>query len=216
MVDQVSDLKLQHLVELSKLGDGCAELESEIEAWLAEHDVVFDGRTIPFVLMPHFVSPGQVRRVRRAVETLCRVLDRFCDAYPDDPRPLRICRLDAFLSGYEVKFLEFNADSPAGIGYTDVLHEGLREAISLPRVEAEFDTAYSPMLPVLIETLLDAYRQMRAGRPEGPELPETPRLALVDVPGSPSVPEFRIICAAAARAGIEAVHLTTDELAYDG
>jgi hypothetical protein len=72
------------------------------------------------------------------------------------------------------------------------------------------------MLPVLIETLLDAYRAMRTGRPGGPELPETPRLALVDVPGSPSVPEFRIICAAAAEAGIEAIHPTTDELSYDG
>ena len=66
MLDHVSDLKLQHLVELSKLGDGCADLESEIDAWLAANDVVFDGHTIPFVLMPHFVSPGQVRRVRRA------------------------------------------------------------------------------------------------------------------------------------------------------
>jgi hypothetical protein len=239
MPDQVSDLKLQHLVELSKLGDGCAELESEIEAWLVAHDVVFDGHTIPFVLMPHFVSPGQVRRVRRAVESLCRVLDRFCEAYPGDDRlqeelalptfedslvrvgpgyarPLRICRLDAFLAGDQVKFLEFNADSPAGIGYTDVLHEGLRRAIALPRVEGEFDTAYEPMLPFLIETLLDSYTAMRAQRRRVPELPETPRLALVDVPGSPSVPEFRIICAAAAEAGIEAIHPTTDELAYDG
>jgi hypothetical protein len=137
VIDHVNNLKLQHLVELSKLGDGCAGLESEIDRWLAEHDVVFDGHTIPFVLMPHFVSPGQVRRVRRAVECLSTVLNRFCDAYPDDarlreelalpdfedalvrldpgyPRPLRICRLDAFLSGYDVKFLEFNADSPAG------------------------------------------------------------------------------------------------------
>ena len=236
MIDHVNNLKLQHLVELSKLGDGCAELEAAIERWLADHDVVFAGRTIPFVLMPHFVSPGQVRRVRRAVETLCRVLDRFCDAYPEDarlraeldlpaaeaalveldpgyPRPLRICRLDAFLSGYDVKFLEFNADSPAGIGYTDVLHEGLREAIALPRVEAEFETAYSPMLPVLIETLLDAYAEARSTRPG---LPERPRLALVDRAGSPSVPEFRIICRAAAEASIDAVHATTDELDYDG
>jgi uncharacterized circularly permuted ATP-grasp superfamily protein len=30
------------------------------------------------------------------------------------------------------------------------------------------------------------------------------------------VPEFRIICAAAAKAGIEAIHPTTDELSYDG
>jgi Glutathionylspermidine synthase preATP-grasp len=238
-MDQVSDLKLQHLVELSKLGDGCAQLESDLESWLAANDVVFDGHTIPFVLMPHFISPRQVRHVRRAVESLCAVLNRFCDAYPEDerlqeelalpafedslirvapgyPGPLPICRLDAFLVGDTVKFLEFNADSPAGIGYTDVLHEGLRRTIALPRVDGEFDTAYEPMLPLLIETLRDAYRGMRAGRGEGSQLPEAPRLALVDVPGSPSVPEFRIICAAAARAGIEAIHATTDELTYDG
>jgi glutathionylspermidine synthase len=236
LIDHVNNLKLQHLVELSKLGDGCAALEEDIATWLTEHDVVFNGETIPFVLMPHFVSPGQIRRVRHAVGCLSRVLDRFCDAYPEDdrlraelavsdaedaliridhgfPRPLRICRLDAFLQGYDVKFLEFNADSPAGIGYTDVLHEGLTRALDLPRVRAEFDTAYTPMLPELYATLLDAYRHVRAAHPE---LPETPRLALIDAPGSPSVPEFRIVCAGASDAGIEAVHGTLDDLSYDG
>jgi hypothetical protein len=236
LIDHVNNLKLQHLVELSKLGDRCAGIEEEIERWLAEHDVVFAGNTIPFVLMPHFVSPGQLRRVRRSVACLSQVLDRFCDAYAEDERlreelavppaedalirldpgfsrPLKICRLDAFLQGYEVKFLEFNADSPAGIGYTDVLYEGLRRAIELPRVSAEFETSYTPMLPVLMDTLLDAYRELRGERSD---LPETPRLALVDVEGSPSVPEFRIICAAAKEAGVEALHATLDEVTYDG
>jgi glutathionylspermidine synthase len=236
VIDHVNNLKLQYLVELSKLGDGCADIQEGIEAWLEGHDVVFDGRTIPFVLMPHFVSPGQVRRVRRAVECLCVVLNRFCDAYVKDERlreelalpdredalvridpgyddPLRICRLDAFLSGYDVKFLEFNADSPAGIGYTDVLYDGLRRRIDLPKVEAEFETGYEPMLPLLIDTLLDAYRQRRRDRPD---LPERPRLALVDLPGSPSVPEFRIVCAAARERGLEALEATTEEVTYDG
>ena len=107
--------------------------------------------------MPHFVSPGQLRHVKHAVSRLSKVLDRFCDAYPHDdalraelavspeedslirvdpgyPRPMRICRLDAFLTGYEVRFLEFNADSPAGTGYTDILYEGLTASIDLPRV----------------------------------------------------------------------------------
>jgi Glutathionylspermidine synthase preATP-grasp len=246
VIDHVNNLKLQHLVELSKLGDGCAKLEAEIARWLSEHDVVFGGHTIPFVLMPHFVSPGQLRRVRRAVGCLSQVLDRFCDAYPEDgrlreeldvppaedalirldpgyARPLRICRLDAFLQGYEVKFLEFNADSPAGIGYTDVLYDGLRRAIDLPRVNAEFETAYTPMLPVLVDTLLGAYRELRegtGGRRDAAsarrDLPETPRLALVDVEGSPSVPEFRIICAAVRRSGVDAVHATLDQVTYDG
>jgi glutathionylspermidine synthase len=236
VIDHVNNLKLQHLVELSKLGDGCAGLERSIERWLSDHDVVFAGQPIPFVLMPHFVSPGQLRRVRRAVSCLSLVLDRFCDAYAEDvrlreelavparedalirldpgySRPLRICRLDAFLQGYDVKFLEFNADSPAGIGYTDVLYEGLRQAIDLPRVNAEFETAYTPMLPLLVEALLGAYRELRGERRE---LPETPRLALVDVDTSPSVPEFRIVCGAARAAGIEALHGTLDDVAYDG
>jgi glutathionylspermidine synthase len=236
VIDHVNNLKLQHLVELSKLGDGCAGLQEEIAGWLGEHDVVFAGNTIPFVLMPHFVSRGQLGRVKRAVACLSGVLDRFCDAYAEDERlrdelavpaaedalirldpgfsrPLKICRLDAFLQGYDVKFLEFNADSPAGIGYTDVLYEGLQRSISLPRVSAEFETSYTPMLPVLVETLMSAYRELRGERGE---LPETPRLALVDVAGSPSVPEFRIICGAAKRAGIEAVHATLDEVEYDG
>jgi hypothetical protein len=239
VIDHVNNLKLQYLVELSKLGDSCAGLEADVERWLREHDVVFDSRTIPFVLMPHFVSPGQVRRVRHAVHALCAVLDRFCDAYPQDarlrdelalpafedeliqiepgfPRPMRIARLDAFLSGYNLRFLEFNADSPAGIGYTDVLHQGLEAAIpELPSVKAEFDTAYTPMLPELIATLLDAYAHVRASAARG-DLPEAPRLALIDAAGSPSVPEFEIICAAARAHGLEALHATLDEVAYDG
>ncbi len=236
MIDHAGSLKLQHLVELSKLGDDCARLERQIESWLSTNDVVFAERTIPFVLMPHFVSPGQQRRVRHAVGSLLRVLDRFCDAYPEDerlrdelalpeaedalvridpgfPRPLRICRLDAFLQGYELRFLEFNADSPAGIGYTDVLYDGLRRTIELPRVAAEFETSYAPMLPELVDALIDAYGHLRSARPG---LPRQPRLALIDTPDSPSVCEFRIICAAAREAGIEALHATTDELAYDG
>ncbi len=44
---------------------------------------------------------------------------------------------------------------------------GCAEAIDLPRVRGEFDTAYTPMLPELVETLLDAYRAAR-GAPRRP------------------------------------------------
>jgi hypothetical protein len=236
VIDHVNNLKLQYLVELSKLGDRCAEIERQTASWLHQHDVAFAGQTIPFVLMPHFVSPGQARRIRHAVQSLARVLDRFCDAYPTDaalraeldlpaavdalvriepgfPNPLRVCRLDAFLQAYDVKFLEFNGDSPAGVGYTDVLYEGLREAVELPRVTEEFDTAYTPMLPELLRTLVDAYAHVRARHAD---LPEVPRLALLDAPGSPAVPEFRIICEAARGAGLEAVFATTADAVYDG
>ena len=158
MIDHVSDLKLQYLVELSKLGGGCARMESEVEQWLVDRGFVYGERTIPFVIMPHFISPGQLRRLSRAVASISPVLDRFCDAYPRDQQlreelqlspeedalmridpgfeqPNRVSRLDAFLHDYDVKFLEFNTDSPAGMAWTDMLYEALRDKVELPRVD---------------------------------------------------------------------------------
>jgi hypothetical protein len=236
VIEHVNDLKLQFLVELSKLGDRCATIESELTSWLADHDFTYGGQTIPFVLMPHFISPGQVRALQRAVQTIMPVLDRFCDAYPDDavlreeldlpaaedalarldpgfPQSVRICRLDAFLHNYDVKFLEFNSDSPAGIGWCDVLFEGLKRGIALPRVTGAFHTLYTPMLPALIETLLDAYGRLRARQPH---LPERPRLAVVDVAGTPTASEFRLVAGSAGERGLDAIVAGLDDITYDG
>jgi uncharacterized circularly permuted ATP-grasp superfamily protein len=237
VIDQISDLKLQYLVELSKLGgDQCAVLESEVEDWLVDNGFVYGEQTIPFVIMPHFISPGQLRRLTSAVASISPVLDRFCNAYCDDarlreelelaphedalmridpgfPQPIRVSRLDAFLHDYDVKFLEFNTDSPAGMGWTDVLYEALEERVELPRVKEVFQTRYTPVLPEVVTTLLDAYRASRA---KHPDLPETPRLAVLDVAGTPTAAEFRLVCRFAERVGVETVVATLDEASYDG
>jgi hypothetical protein len=236
VIDQVSDLKLQYLVELSKLGDRCALIESEVEQSLVHHGFVYGARTIPFVIMPHYISPRQLRRLTSAVASISPLLDRFCDAYCDDPQlrdelqlspqedalvridagfpqPIRVSRLDAFLHDYDLKFLEFNTDSPAGMGWTDVLYEALEEQVDLPRVREVFETRYTPVLPELVKTLLDAYRAARAKQPH---LAETPRLAVLDVADTPTVAEFRLVCSFAERAGLETIIATLDDTTYDG
>ena len=236
MIDHVSDLKLQYLVELSKLGDRCALMEADVAQWLVDNGFVYGERTIPFVIMPHFLSPVQLRVLSRSVASIAPVLDRFCDAYctdaqlrdelqlsphedalmridPGFPQPIRVSRLDAFLHDYDVKFLEFNTDSPAGMGWTDILYEALYENVDLPRVREVFHTAYTPVLPAVVDTLLDAYRACRGRQPE---LPETPRLAVVDVAGTPTAAEFRLVCRFAEHAGLDAVVATLDDLSYDG
>ena len=87
--------------------------------WLAEHDVVFAEHDPVRAHAPLRLAGAGGAGAPRAVECLCGVLDRFCDAYPADERlraeldlpafedslvrvdpgydrPLRICRLDAF------------------------------------------------------------------------------------------------------------------------
>jgi len=50
VIEHVNDLKLQFLVELSKLGDRCAAIETELGEWLGSHEFTYGDETIPFVL----------------------------------------------------------------------------------------------------------------------------------------------------------------------
>ena len=156
LIDHVNNLKLQYLVELSQARRRCAGPRvASVEAWLARarrglrrpDDPV---RAHAALHLPRPAAPGRARG-RRALDacstasatptrttTRCARSSRVSPSEdsliridPGFPRPMRICRLDAFLTGYDVKFLEFNADSPAGIGYTDILHEGLDATIDL-------------------------------------------------------------------------------------
>lgn len=236
----------RHFGKLEALGDGCGELADRIRAWMVEHDVVFADQPIPFVMAPHCLDAPTMARVRHAVEVLTRVLDRFCSAYRTDlalrraldlppaesdlvrieptlDDPLQLCRLDAFLMpDGEVQFLEFNAESPAGIGYTDIMFDGLHEHFdALHDPESGLAVTYERITGHLVETVRDVEARWRAwttgpdgpGRALGiPEHVERPRALLVDTADSPSVPEFRIICRALEAAGFRADFASLDDL----
>ncbi|MCW2972439.1 MAG: hypothetical protein JWN72_712 [Thermoleophilia bacterium] len=238
----------RHFGALELLGDECGVLALAMRDWMVEHDVVFADHAIPFVMAPHCIEATTMARVQHAVEVLTRVLDRFCTAYRTDvglrraldlptaeselvrieptlDDPLQLCRLDAFLmDDGRIQFLEFNAESPAGIGYTDVMFDGLVEhftSLQYPRDEGDLVLAYERITPHLIRTVRDVEARWRAWTtgPEGPGsalgIPtacERPYVVLIDTADSPSVPEFRIICTALEAAGFDAAYASLDEL----
>lgn len=246
--DTTDAFAARHFGALEALGDGCGELALAMRAWMVEHDVVFADHAIPFVMAPHCIEAATVARVRHAVEVLTRVLDRFCTAYRTDDGlrraldlptaeselvrieptlddPLQLCRLDAFLmDDGRIQFLEFNAESPAGIGYTDIMFDGLVEhftSLQHAREDGELRLAYERITPHLIRTVRDVEERWRSwttgpdgpGRALGiPSSVDRPFAVLVDTADSPSVPEFRIICRALEAAGFDATHATLDEL----
>lgn len=244
--DVVGAFARRHFGNLEALGDECGGLADRIRAWMVEHEVVFAGQPIPFVMAPHCLDAPTMARVRHVVEVLTRVLDRFCSAYRVDEAlraaldlppaerdlirieptlddPLQLCRLDAFLMpGGEVKFLEFNAESPAGIGYTDVMYEGLYQHFdALHDPAGGMVVSYERITGHLIDTVRDVEQRWRAWTtgPEGPgralgipESCERPRALLVDTADSPSVPEFNIICRALEEAGFSAGWASLDDL----
>jgi uncharacterized circularly permuted ATP-grasp superfamily protein len=246
--DSTDAFAARHFGALEALGDECGALAQRMRDWMVAHDVVFADQAIPFVMAPHCIEASTMARVQHAVEVLTRVLDRFCTVYRTDAGlrraldlptaeselvrieptlddPLQLCRLDAFLmDDGRIQFLEFNAESPAGIGYTDVMFDGLVEhftSLQYARDDGDLHLSYERITPHLIRTVRDVearWREWTTG-PEGPGhalgIPATcerPYAVLIDTASSPSVPEFRIICRALEAAGFDAAYASLEEL----
>lgn len=94
-------------------------------------------------------------------------------------------RLDSFLLGGKVRFVEYNAEVPAGIGYND----RMTDCFMRTRVMQEFSKFY-PCNPLytseaLLHALIDTYRRW-GGKDE-------PVIAIVDYDDLPTIHEFEIL-----------------------
>ncbi len=118
------------------------ELESRFFARMREARLTFGGRVLCAFSPPNFVAPADYEAIRvvcrdifRAVEKVERRLgeelwdrvdvdSRGAGARPDRPgyrRSSPTSRLDSFIKTDAYRFVELNAESPAGIAYNEVL-----------------------------------------------------------------------------------------------
>ena len=167
-----------------------------------------DRATCPF-LRPHILSRPQYETIKRAAETLAGASEKIASgALSDDalldllnvtefeeemariePRYSRLCvssRLDGIVSANGFQFLEYNAETPAGVGDQMQLEKIL---FRLPALK-QFLAANSCWLPqphrALLTSLLKAYREWGGAE-------DKPRIAIVDWHGVPTGSEFRVL-----------------------
>ncbi|MHC5080425.1 MAG: hypothetical protein ACYTHN_15545 [Planctomycetota bacterium] len=163
-----------------------------LHAQMMEKNFTMKGEPFPTFLKPHLVDKNLKPFFEKATLTIMNCVEKVGDLFfssPEyeqyfemdavdlelsriDPRyPRRVIngRLDAFLSfgaeGPELKFLEFNCDSPCGMGWHDQLI-GMLSALPLYQ---EFDKAFGafrePLVPSLLQGLQTKNREF--GNPEG-------------------------------------------------
>ena len=200
----------------------------------AQHGLglVFDGRpTCPF-LRPHLITRSQYDEVSRASSTIAAAVERMVlRALSDDellsllglteremkmaridPGYSRLCvssRLDSYLSDSGFQFLEYNAETPAGVGDQMQLEKIL---FSLSHLKTLFDEhAYWRPQPHkrLLRSLLDVYREWGAEE-------EKPQIAIVDWKGVATESEFHVLRQYFVSEGYETIIADPDELTYDG
>jgi uncharacterized circularly permuted ATP-grasp superfamily protein len=190
-------------------------------AGMREQGLTFGDRVhCPFV-RPFFLEEADEARMRHAAETLAATAERVVRAALVTPslfdelgmrdaeaRLARIdpgyrtastaSRLDAFLLPDSLHFAEYNAESPAGPGYTQRLCELFETLPVMARFREQHQVRFHRTIDAMLEALLASYREW-GGREAAPTI------AIVDWHGLPTWTEFEILAAAFAAAGVPTV-----------
>lgn len=190
-----------------------------------------DRPTCPF-LRPHIMKRSQYDAIKSAAETMAHAFEKVAnEALADrklmdflgltpleeemariDPGYTRLCvtsRLDSYTTAQGFHFLEYNAETPAGVGDQVQLEKVL---FTLPVLKS-FLASHKHWLPqphqALLNSLLAAYREWG-----GEE--ERPHIAIVDWRGVPTHSEFRVLQDYFVSCGYPAVIADPHELSYEG
>ncbi len=195
----------------------------------------FGQRPLCTVLRPRFLSLEEYRYLRRQVRILlqafCRAHERaVADAHfrqqflltpqedelfrfePGYRCPMPTSRLDAFYLSKpngigELRFTEFNAETPAAPAYTDELADVFLTLPIFSAFSRHYQAVLQPARPGVLRALLDSFVEWRGVR-------ELPRLAILDWKDVPTYPEFVLFQKYFREQGLECVLADPREVEY--
>ncbi len=197
-----------------------------------ENGILHDERPICPFLRPHFFARSYYDRIKDVAENLHSAFERLTEAAlvnseimselnltekeeqmaRIEPCYRGLCvssRFDTYLNGDEFKFLEYNAETPAGIGDQLSFEEMFAEVPEVRNFLAE-NPHWRPQPHLkLLESLDSAYR-------EGGGKKEKPNIAIVDWEGVSTYSEFEILRDFWEAQGYPTIIATPFELEYDG
>jgi len=214
--------------ELLEDGDLAAASAAALTEGQRLRRLVFGDRPLCVSLRPNLISRWQYDAIGRASEVLYGALDRLERAVLADedlrreleldPREAELAladpgfrasspaaRLDGFVGpDGTIRFVEYNAESPAGMAYNDELTEVFA---ALPVMRAYRKTHRLRAFPVRARQLAVL---ARARRPRG----SMRTIAIVDWPGLPTLTEFEMFARYFEAHGLRAIICAPQDLTY--
>ena len=186
LIQQVND-EYKRLAE-SMDSPSAREQFATLNEQMIEKNFTMAGKPFPTFLKPYFLPRATLDYFAKATQGVMDCLEKVSDLYfsePDyrkyfemdgleaelaeiDPRyPRRIinARLDAFYSEAGLKFLEFNCDSPCGMGWHDELIKLFDKLPIMEELRKKYDAGYEGILPRWLPALQGKSTQF--GNPEG-------------------------------------------------
>jgi uncharacterized circularly permuted ATP-grasp superfamily protein len=218
--------------ELKRGSELTPEFCNAFAASMRGRKLTFGDRIHSPFLRPFFLSGSDESRIRCAAETIAAIGERIVREALTTPalftqlgvteaeeRLIRIdpgygtastaSRLDAFLLPQGLHFAEYNAESPAGPGYTQRLCELFDTLPAMQRFRESHAIRFHRTIPPLLNALLESYREW-GGRAQ------PPTIAIVDWRNVPTWTEFELLRDAFIAAGVPTVVCDPRELDTDG
>ena len=207
-----------------------AEFLTSLKGMMRARRLLFGGREIGVSLRPHLLARAQYDRLARASEVVAGAFERVASALLADParagvlgltdRERRLAlaepgyshtsvtgRLDAFVSGAEVKFVEYNAENPSSLTDQAGLNQVLFEVGAMRDASERYRLRQFAPEERLLASLFETYREW-GGR-------DAPHVAILDWAGLPTADEFVLLRNFFAGRGVPAVICAPEELEYE-
>lgn len=218
------------LADESILRDSQAMLDQGLET----SRLIFGGRRLSPYLRPHFVTEEDFQRVTRISETVWSAIQKVKDAAVIDSSLIEelglteieknlvaidpgyaavspTARLDSFLTGEVLSFVELNGESPAGIAFADAASQIFSALPVMQRFSAWYHLRTLPGSEQMLNVLLGAYAEYLGRQPERP-----PQIAIVDLKNLPTQEEFILFKNYFESRGYPAIVCSPEELDFNG
>ena len=207
-----------------------AEFFARLKTMMRARRLLYGAREIGVALRPHLLTRTQYAILARASEVLAGAFEKIASALLSDPsrmatvglteREIKLAlvepkysastvtsRLDAFVHGHEVKFVEYNAENPSSLMDQKGLNEILLEVGAMRDISKRYQLRQFAPEKHLLKVLLNTFREWGGT--------STPNIAILDWNGLPTAHEFVLLEEFFASQGISTLICAPEQLNYE-
>jgi glutathionylspermidine synthase len=235
----MNELAIQYYHELVSKMDtpALAEVSARFVSDLREHKACYGERPLSTFLRPKFVTPPQLDLVKAACRVLREAVVKIkeaifaqpgfmaqvglnecerqlCEIDPGFSRLSITSRWDAFMTespeGVVLKFVELNADTPAGIAYNDVMSDIYLRLPFMVEFRRRYNVQPFAVRAILLRQLLDTYKEWKGHKSRR----KVPQIGIIDWRGVSTWPEFELLQEYFQSQGVPTILADPRELEY--
>jgi hypothetical protein len=207
-----------------------AEFFVHLKTMMRARRLLYGAREIGVALRPHLLTRTQYAILAHASEVLAGAFEKIASALLSEPsrmetvglteREIKLAlvepkhsastvtsRLDAFVHGHEVKFVEYNAENPSSLTDQSGLNEILLAVGAMRNISQRYQLRQFSPEKHLVNALLNTFREWGGVG--------VPHIAILDWNGLPTAHEFVVLEELFTRLGIPTLICAPEQLDYE-